>query len=86
MVDTVYRVVPGSAGDFDVQMVRPDGQTKTATAFGSEHEATAWIVQAKRMKRDASPWSPLVPRKPGTAATGADSKRPERSLAPATKA
>jgi hypothetical protein len=66
MVDTTYRVVPGAAGEFDVQMARPNGQVKTATGFGSEHEATAWIVQAKRMKRDAAPWTPLVPRKPGS--------------------
>ncbi len=65
MVDTTYRVVPGAAGEFDVQMARPNGQVKTATGFGSEHEATAWIVQAKRMKRDAAPWTPLVPRKSG---------------------
>jgi hypothetical protein len=65
MVDTTYHVVPGATGEFDVQMVRPNGQVKTATGFGSEHEATAWIVQAKRMKRDAAPWTPLVPRKPG---------------------
>ena len=65
MVDTTYRVVPGAEGEFDVQMARPNGQVKTATGFGSEHEATAWIVQAKRMKRDAAPWTPLVPRKSG---------------------
>ncbi len=69
MVDTLYRVVPAATGDFDVQMVKPNGQIKTATGFGSEHEANAWIVQAKRMKRDAAPWTPLVPRKPG-ATTG----------------
>jgi hypothetical protein len=72
MVDTTYRVVAGAAGEFDVQMARPNGQVKTATGFGSEHEATAWIVQAKRMKRDAAPWTPLVPRKPGNAAAEHD--------------
>lgn len=64
MVDTSYRVVPGAEGSFDVEMAKPNGQAKTATGFGSEHEADAWIVQAKRMKRDAAPWAPLVPRKP----------------------
>jgi hypothetical protein len=46
-------------------MAKPSGQAKTAKGFGSEHEANAWIVQAKRMKRDAAPWTPLVPRKAG---------------------
>ena len=65
MVDTSYRVIPGAVGGFDVQMTKPNRQAKTATGFGSEHEALAWIVQTKRMKRDAAPWTPLVPRKPG---------------------
>jgi hypothetical protein len=69
MVDTTYRVLPGVDGSFDVQMAKPSGQTKTATGFGSEHEANAWIVQAKRMKRDAAPWTPIVPRKPGETTT-----------------
>ncbi len=65
MVDTSYQVVAGADGSFDVQMSKPNGHSKTAAGFGSEHEANAWIVQAKRMKRDAAPWTPLVPRKPG---------------------
>jgi hypothetical protein len=65
MVDTSYRVIPAADGSFDVEMSKPNGHTKTAPGFGSEHEAEAWIVQAKRMKRDAAPWTPLVPRKPG---------------------
>jgi hypothetical protein len=65
MVDTSYRVMPGGADGFDVQMTKPNGQAKTAAGFGSEHEALAWIVQTKRMKRDAAPWTPLVPRKSG---------------------
>jgi hypothetical protein len=65
MVEISYRVIPGAAGGFDVQMGKPDGPSKTATGFGSEHEADAWIIQTKRMKRDAAPWTPLAPRKSG---------------------
>jgi len=79
MVDTTYLVVPGAAGNFDVRMAKPNGHSKTATGFGSEHEAIAWIVQAKRMKRDAAPWTPLVPRKAG--ATTAP-QRPDHPAAP----
>jgi hypothetical protein len=68
MVETVFLVVPGAVGGFDVQMFKPTGRVTTAPGFGSEHEANAWIVQAKRMKRDAAPWTPLVPRKSGATA------------------
>jgi hypothetical protein len=75
MAEISYRVIPGAAGGFDVQMGKPDGPSKTATGFGSEHEADAWIIQTKRMKRDAAPWTPLAPRKSG--ATGV----PQRATA-----
>jgi hypothetical protein len=68
MVEISYRVIPGAAGGFDVQMGKPNGPSKTATGFGSEHEADAWIIQTKRMKRDAAPWTPLAPRKSGATA------------------
>ncbi|WP_428485173.1 hypothetical protein [Rhodopila sp.] len=68
-------------GSFDVQMAKPSGQPKTATGFGSEHEANAWIVQAKRMKRDAAPWTPLVPRKPGATTTPKDMSTDVASMA-----
>jgi hypothetical protein len=82
MVDTSYAVVSGADGTFDVQMSKPSGHSKTATGFGSEHEANAWIVQAKRMKRDAAPWTPLVPRKPGAEAElrSADSRAARERL------
>jgi len=64
MVDTSYSVVPGTQGGFDVKMAKPNGRQRIAPGFGSEHEANAWIVQAKRMKREAAPWAPLAPRKP----------------------
>ncbi len=85
MVDTVYRVIPVADGSFDVEMAKPSGLPKTVSGFGSEHEATAWIVQAKRMKRDAAPWTPLVPRKPGTTPGGRSPEPVARELAPATK-
>ena len=64
MVDSSYRVVPRADSGFDVEMGKPDGHTKTVPGFRSEHEANAWIVQAKRMIRDAGPWTRLAPRKP----------------------
>ncbi len=78
MVETSYNVVPGSQGGFDVQMAKPGGRQTIAPGFGSEHEANAWIVQAKRMKREAAPWAPLAPRKPvgdATARNGMTGRR-----------
>jgi hypothetical protein len=68
MVDSSYRVVPRGDSGFDVEMDRPDGRRKTVPGFRSEHEANAWIVQAKRMIRDAGPWTRLAPRKPASEA------------------
>lgn len=67
MTDICYRVVPRGKNGFDVEMEKPDGRKQTVPGFRSEHEADAWIVQAKRMIRDAGPWTPLAPRKPGHA-------------------
>jgi hypothetical protein len=67
MMDTSYRIIPRSKHSFDVEMVKPSGHKKTVPGFVSEHEANAWIVQAKRMIRAAGPWTPLIPRKPNTA-------------------
>jgi hypothetical protein len=64
MTDISYRVVPRGKSGFDVEMDKPDGRKQTVPGFRSEHEADAWIVQAKRMIRDAGPWTPLAPRKP----------------------
>ncbi len=69
MTDIAYRVVPRGKNGFDVEMDKPDGRKQTVPGFRSEHEADAWIVQAKRMIRDAGPWTPLAPRKPTPAAT-----------------
>lgn len=70
MTDIAYRVVPRGKTSFDVEMEKPDGRKQTVPGFRSEHEADAWIVQAKRMIRDAGPWTPLAPRKPIPAAAG----------------
>jgi hypothetical protein len=67
MVDISYRVVPRSKRRFDVEMAKPDGHRKMIEGFGSEHEASAWIVQTQRMIRAAGPWTPLAPRKPTVA-------------------
>jgi hypothetical protein len=69
MTDISYRVVPRGKGSFDVEMDKPDGRKQTVPGFRSEHEAEAWIVQAKRMIRDAGPWTPLAPRKSVPAAS-----------------
>jgi hypothetical protein len=67
MADTSYRVIPRTKHRFDVEMAKSSGSRKTIEGFGSEHEANAWIVQAERMIRAASPWTPLAPRKPVSA-------------------
>lgn len=67
MADNSYRVVSRGKGMFNVEMSKLGGHRKTVPGFRSEHEAIAWIVQAKRMIREAGPWTPLVPRKPTTA-------------------
>jgi hypothetical protein len=64
MAETSYRVVPRGSSGFDVEMDKADGRKTTIPGFRSEHEANAWIVQAKRLIRDAGPWTPLAPRKP----------------------
>ncbi|MGA3400056.1 MAG: hypothetical protein ABSC95_12625 [Acetobacteraceae bacterium] len=83
MTDISYRVVPRGKSGFDVEMDKPDGRKQTVPGFRSEHEADAWIVQAKRMIRDAGPWTPLAPRKPVPAATGEAPKSPPPAQAEA---
>jgi hypothetical protein len=76
MTDISYRVVPRGKSSFDVEMDKPDGRKQTVPGFRSEHEAEAWIVQAKRMIRDAGPWTPLAPRKPTPTTIGEAAKSP----------
>ncbi|HUB12115.1 MAG TPA: hypothetical protein VMB34_09165 [Acetobacteraceae bacterium] len=64
MTEFSYRVVPRGKNGFDVEMEKPDGRKQTVPGFHSEHEADAWIVQAKRMIREAAPWTSPTPRKP----------------------
>jgi hypothetical protein len=86
MTDISYRVVPRGKSGFDVEMDKPDGRKQTVPGFRSEHEADAWIVQAKRMIRDAGPWTPLAPRKPVPAVTVEASKSPAPAPAAAATA
>lgn len=86
MTDISYRVVPRGKNGFDVEMDMSDGRKRTVPGFRSEHEADAWIVQAKRMIRDAGPWTPLAPRKPVPAATGEAAKSPPPAIMPAAPA
>lgn len=62
MTEATYQVVRRSGNSFDVEMGKPNGDRAMVPGFGSEHEATAWIVQAQRMVRAAGPWKPLAPR------------------------
>jgi hypothetical protein len=64
MNETSYRVIARSKGCFDVEMEKPNGRKRTVPGFNSEHEAEAWIIQAKRLIRDANPWTPSPARKP----------------------
>ena len=64
MAENSYHVVSRDKGVFDVEMSKPSGRRTIVPGFRSEHEANAWIIQAKRMIREAGPWTPLVPRKP----------------------
>ena len=86
MTEISYRVVPRGKGGFDVEMERPDGRKRTVPGFVSEHEADAWIVQAKRMIRDAGPWTPLAPRKPAAVVSGQPPKLVAVAPAPAEAA
>jgi hypothetical protein len=81
MADNSYRVVPKGKNGFDVEMEKPGGRKTTVPGFRSEHEANAWIVQTKRMIRDAGPWTPLAPRKP--TAKPSDEAPPTPAPAPA---
>jgi hypothetical protein len=63
MVDTSYRVIPRAKHRFDVEMAKPSGSRTTIEGFASEHEANAWIVQAQRLIRAATPWAAPIPRR-----------------------
>src|SRR4051812_39024352 len=71
MANNTYRVTARGTRGFDVEIVGPGGRQKTVPGFRSEHEASAWIIQAERMIRDAGPWTPVVPRKPSIRTPGA---------------
>jgi hypothetical protein len=59
-----YRVVSrGEGGGFDVEIEGPGGKHRTVPGFDSEHEATAWIVQAQRLLQAAAPGLAGAPRK-----------------------
>jgi hypothetical protein len=79
MVEDVYRVIARGKSGFDVEMAKADGRRKIVPGFRSEHEANAWIVQAKRMIRDASPWTPLAPRKPAVSGVAEAPPQPIQS-------
>ena len=82
MADTSYRVIPRAKHRFDVEMAKSSGSRKTIEGFGSEHEANAWIVQAQRMIRAASPWTPLAPRKPTSVQEPPVAPRPQSGQQP----
>jgi hypothetical protein len=48
MAIATFQVSPQGDGSFNVAMTTPGGELRTIPGFGSEHEATAWIVQTQR--------------------------------------
>ncbi len=67
MEKTTYKIVTRRGSPIcDVEIAGPDGKARTVPGFSSEHEANAWIIQAKRLVHAASPWEPVPSRKSGT--------------------
>jgi hypothetical protein len=44
-----FQLSPQGDGSFNVAMTKPGGQLRTIPGFGSEHEASAWIIQTERL-------------------------------------
>jgi hypothetical protein len=63
MVESSYRVIARTKHRFDVEMAKPGGSRKMIEGFVSEHEANAWIIQAQRLIRAATPWVTPMPRR-----------------------
>lgn len=55
MAHPAFEIVQQPDKTFDVILTAADGRLKTVGGFGSEHEATAWIVQTERALYDADP-------------------------------
>jgi hypothetical protein len=55
MAIATFPVSPQGDGSFNVAMTTPGGELRTIPGFGSEHEATAWIVQTQRLLQQADP-------------------------------
>jgi len=49
MATVTFRVIPQKNRTYHVELVRPDGSSRTIAGFRSEHEAQAWGIQAGRM-------------------------------------
>lgn len=63
MTETTYRIIRQANDSFGVEVSRPGVLPQTAAGFGSEQEATAWIIQDKRLRDAADPWRPHPGRK-----------------------
>jgi len=61
MVEVSYRVVPGSKGSFDVELLKPGRRARRVPGFRSIGEADAWGVQAVRLIY-ATNHTPMPPR------------------------
>jgi hypothetical protein len=81
MADSSFRVIPRGNGGCDVEMDKRNGRTQTVPGFRSEHEAHAWIVQARRMIRNAGPWTSRAPQKPVSKPISEVSNAPSSPLA-----
>jgi hypothetical protein len=48
-----FRLIPRPDRTFNVAVTLSDGRCRTLKDFDSEHEARAWVVQARQMRREA---------------------------------
>ena len=65
MVDTVYRLIPQQDGRISVEMAKPNGRRRIIPDFADEAEASAWIIQTKRLLQSTHPYPPGPRRKEG---------------------
>jgi hypothetical protein len=55
MAIATFQLSQQGDGSFNVAMTKPGGQLRTIPGFGSEHEASAWIIQTERLLLQADP-------------------------------
>jgi len=55
MAIATFQVSPQGDRSFNVAMTTAGGHLRTIPGFGSEHEASAWIIQTERLLLQADP-------------------------------